>query len=419
MITAMSLTNGTLILVMDNGAEILTARNDHPKWTEIIEAFKVEDESKLRALIPLKSVVESYTVGLLSVNASGVTYQGNPIHTVDAERVMAFLRDGLPYQPIANYIARKMKNPSERAIQEMYGFLEHKGMPLTPHGTFIAYKGVQHDLYSIQGNKDTKVIQGKVNEQGQIFNEVGATIEVERASVDDNHLMACSTGLHAGSLSYAKGWGRRVILVEIDPADVVSVPSDCECQKLRCCKYKVIGEYTGPMPDTYTDEFTPNANEDDIVCDGCEERSNDCTCDDECDGCGEHPDNCTCNDDPTDPVPCKKCHGYDCACDPDEPQSQPETPISKDESAGREQVMAAWIRSYTKTETPTANYIESRIQETRWNIPSYRRGHSDGAKDRMDCILANYLVNDQDGADSKDHHDYIEGYLKGYQSGHI
>ena len=28
--------------------------------------------------------------------------------------------------------------------------------------------------------------------------------------------------------------------VEIDPADVVSVPKDCDCQKLRTSKYKVV-----------------------------------------------------------------------------------------------------------------------------------------------------------------------------------
>ena len=30
------------------------------------------------------------------------------------------------------------------------------------------------------------------------------------------------------------------MIVKIDPADVVSVPNDCECQKLRTCKYVVV-----------------------------------------------------------------------------------------------------------------------------------------------------------------------------------
>ena len=39
MITALTLTNGTITVILDNGAQILTARNDHPKWNEILEAY--------------------------------------------------------------------------------------------------------------------------------------------------------------------------------------------------------------------------------------------------------------------------------------------------------------------------------------------------------------------------------------------
>jgi len=261
-ITAMSLTNGTLTVIVDNGAKILTARNDHPNWTEIQEAYRQQDSTRLLTLLSLQAVVEEYSVGQLSINGTGITYAGRPMHTVDSQRVLAFLREGLPFKPIANYMERKMKNPSSRAITELYSFLEHKNMPITPEGNIIAYKGVQFDFYSITGNKDTIVLQGKVNEDGKILNEIGAVIEVERSSVDDNFLRGCSHGLHAGSLSYAIGFGQRLILVSIDPADVVSVPSDSECQKLRCCKYTVIGEYTGPMPHTYTSEFSNNGNKD-------------------------------------------------------------------------------------------------------------------------------------------------------------
>ena len=30
------------------------------------------------------------------------------------------------------------------------------------------------------------------------------------------------------------------MIVKIDPSDVVSVPHDCDCQKLRTCKYEVV-----------------------------------------------------------------------------------------------------------------------------------------------------------------------------------
>ena len=255
-ITASSLTNGTLTVIVDDGANIITARKDHPKWNELQEAYKSENHNQLLTLLSLQAVVESYSFGDISVNSAGVTYKGSPLHTVDVNRLMAFMRDGFPYKPIANYISRKMKNPSSRAITEMYNFLEHMNMPITPEGFIIAYKAVETDFYSVTGNINTKVIQGKVDESGRIYNGIGETIEIERSSCDDDFRQACSHGLHAGSLAYAKGYGPRLLLVLIDPADVVSIPLDHNCEKLRCCKYKVLGEYTGPMPDAYTEEFS-------------------------------------------------------------------------------------------------------------------------------------------------------------------
>lgn len=310
MIKTISRTNDTILVVDDNGVK--TARADHPKWTEICALFNqisyvpdilggggafVGPTTELLDTMDLKTAIETYTVGLLSVTALGVTYAGRPIHTIDADRVMSFMREKLSYKPIANYIARKMKNPSARAIKEMYNFLENMGMPLTLRGTFIAYKGVATDFWSIRGNKDTVVLQGEVNSEGKILNTIGATIEVERSSVDDDFRNGCGAGLHAGSLSYAKGWGKRVVLVEIDPADVVSVPEDCSCQKLRCCKYTVVGEYSGPMPNTLTTEFDSDDDGENDICHGCGNILEDCSCDDEdndaernaeCDGnCGD------------------------------------------------------------------------------------------------------------------------------------
>jgi len=281
MITAATLTNGSFTLILDNGAQILTATDSHPKWEDIIEAYKAEDESRLRILLSMKKVFEEYSEGGLVIDGTGITYHGRPMHGIDVDRALAFLKQGLPYKPYANYLRRKMKNSSARSIEEMYKFLEHKHMPLTPSGKFIAYKGVAENYYSIMGNTSTVVLQGVTDPTGHILNVVGTTIEVERSSVDDNFNNGCSFGLHAGSLVYAHGWGKRVVLVEIDPADVVSVPDCSQHQKLRCCKYTVIGDFVGRIPDTYTSEFSSNSD-DDLSDDSSEDNdSNDCS------DCGE------------------------------------------------------------------------------------------------------------------------------------
>ena len=134
-----------------------------------------------------------------------------------------------------------MANPSRRAINELYSFLSHKNLPITDAGTFLAYKSVRSDYTD--------------HHTGEFNNSIGNTLEMTRNSVCDDHNQGCSVGFHAGSLEYASsfgGSGSVLLIVEIDPADVVSVPSDCNCQKLRTCKYKVVAEYSGPLPEHYT-----------------------------------------------------------------------------------------------------------------------------------------------------------------------
>ena len=397
MITASSLTNGTLTVIVNNGEKILTARNDHPRWTDIQEAYKTQNSDLLLSLISLQAVVENYSVGTLSVNATGVIYNGHSLHTVDSVRVMSFLREGLPFKPIANYIARKMKNPSARAITEMYTFLEHKNMPLTPDGFIVAYKGVNEDFYSVMANTETIVLQGKVNSKGQIWNVIGATIEVERRCVDDDFRKGCSHGLHAGSVDYARGWGKRIVLVSIDPADVVSVPEDCECQKLRCCKYKVIGEYTGPMPETYTSEFSESSDSDTTVSeddedDSYEEYELEHTCSD----CGSNECSCTCKPD--------ECENEDEILShiipSDEPQSL--TMVTKD--------LTKEVKDFLDNEEK----IQKVSGTPRELNEQYLAGASHGRSDHTNRYNPNYIEGDQNGADSEEHRSYIAGYVYGY-----
>ena len=149
--------------------------------------------------------------------------------------------------PLVNFITRLQSNPSANSVNELYSFLSYKSLPTTPEGKVLGYKGVKDDFYSSTGNADTIVVQGEVNDSHQILNEVGATIEVARRCVDDNKDNHCSYGLHVGSYDYANSWAGedgRLLVVEFDPEDAVSVPTDCDFQKLRVSKYKVVGDIT-------------------------------------------------------------------------------------------------------------------------------------------------------------------------------
>ena len=103
-----------------------------------------------------------------------------------------------------------------------------------------------------------------------------------RSEVDENPDNHCSSGFHVGAWEYASSFGERVVLVEVDPADVVSVPNDYNAQKCRVTKYKVLSDLTAPINGPLKDVNPPaetvdeddeddedNDDEDDTVCPEC------------------------------------------------------------------------------------------------------------------------------------------------------
>jgi len=227
------LTDDSLTIVLDGKA--LTMRNDHANWQATLEALSNEDWDALPNLFDESKAVEDYfdaNAGI-AVKDGAVFYtahgQDEALHGVVVDKILHFMRNSLPYKPLVRFVGKLADNPSRRAIDELYTFLEHKSMPITPDGNFIAYKGVKQDFTD--------------HYSGKFDNSVGQTLSMRRNQVCDDADQGCSSGFHAGSYEYAKGYthgGGNLMRVEIDPSDVVSVPKDCDCQKLRTSKYIVV-----------------------------------------------------------------------------------------------------------------------------------------------------------------------------------
>lgn len=165
-----------------------------------------------------------------------VIYNGTPLHNVITRRILELHADGWPWEPVANFLDNVQQNPSYRAIQELYTFLEHRALPLTENGCFLGYKAVRPDW--------------KDKHSGTFDNSVGKIVSVPRNTVDDDFRLDCSHGLHVGSIEYVQGFKTdrdHVIIVRVNPKDVVSVPKEDHCTKLRTCEYEVVGEYTGDL----------------------------------------------------------------------------------------------------------------------------------------------------------------------------
>ena len=249
-----------------------TLRKDHPNFNVARKAILDGETDRLADLIDVERAVEDFVQGDIEVKDEVVYYKGHRLHGVVVDKLLEMLRAGLKDSaPITNFITRLQANPSANSVAELYTFLGYKNLPTTAEGKVLGYKGVQSDYWSTTGNADTIVVQGKTNERHQILNEVGATIEVARRCVDDNKDNHCSFGLHIGSYDYANEWAGedgRLLVVEFDPADAVSVPTDCNFQKLRVSKYNVVSDITDTRKELNKPVYEANkpiyGNDDDI-----------------------------------------------------------------------------------------------------------------------------------------------------------
>lgn len=252
--------------------ESLTLREseDPNAFAKALSALQKEDwEGLYRAMRPVKTFAAQ--IDNITVDKSGVYFEGRPLHNAVATRIQEFANLNLDYKPLCHFLNKLMQNPSRRAVEELYNFLEHKNLPITDNGNFLAYKGLQADYYSIHAGTQ-KLIKGKTNSMGQIYNGVGEEIIMERRDVCDDKEIACGTGVHAGSVSYATSFARGAcVIVEINPKDVVSIPSDCNCQKLRTCAYKVVDNYHQPLSQPlYESRWVEYDDDCDGMCFDCE-----------------------------------------------------------------------------------------------------------------------------------------------------
>ena len=237
------ITNNSITVVFDGISH--TLNDGHLNYAAIRKAIIDRQFDKIPALVDIPKAINRYSYGNIKIENGAIKYAGQTVHNYICDKIFSFMKEGLPFEPLVAFLDKLMKNPSKRAVNELYSFLEHKAMPITPNGNFLAYKSVDSNW--------------RDHHTGTFDNSIGNTLEMNRNAVCDDADVGCSFGFHAGSLEYARSFGGgaiRLLIVEIDPSDVVSIPKDSNCQKLRTCKYKVTAEYAQKLPDHYTEEYS-------------------------------------------------------------------------------------------------------------------------------------------------------------------
>jgi hypothetical protein len=194
-----------------------------------MDALRAREYDKIPSLVSKAKQIEVSSGGRFLVIDGNITVDGVTAPAALGKKILQFSDEGLPYEPLVAFARNLQANPSFRSVNQLFSFLEKNDHPITDTGCFIAYKKVRADF------KDCHT--------GTFDNSPGQTVTMPRNQVNEDPDQTCSSGLHVANFSYAKDFygGGLMLEIEVNPADVVAVPTDYNEAKMRVCKYKVLG----------------------------------------------------------------------------------------------------------------------------------------------------------------------------------
>ena len=238
--------------------EAFTALKTHPNYDRITKGIvKGIKPKKLKKLFNITEAIDKYTGKDIIIEGGVLKYKGQQINNFLTRKILRMMEEGFPIDPMINFFINLRQNPSKAAQDELMLFMEANEMPVTPDGYFISYKSVRDDY--------------KDYHSGTFDNSVGSICEMERLDVDDNRQNTCSHGLHIGAKDYAGGFGGsgHLMIVKVNPRDVVSIPHDYNNMKGRVCRYEVIDEV--PKQTSGADKYnqTSVVNYEEAICPYC------------------------------------------------------------------------------------------------------------------------------------------------------
>lgn len=234
-----TITNETVTVILDGRTH--TVRKSDPKFQDIVDAIMSQAWDDLLSMFVKGVSIEKWLGGDFQYNfdTHSLQYQGEQIPDGLNRRMLAVADEGHSPEPLMRFWEKLQQNPSYRSVNQLWGFMDQQGIPITEDGDILAYKAVRRDY--------TDCYSGKFS------NKPGTENKMPRNKISDDPKVACHEGFHVGALSYAKSFGpdnRRIVICKVNPADVVCVPYDSSQQKMRVCRYVVIGNHGDQMPDT-------------------------------------------------------------------------------------------------------------------------------------------------------------------------
>lgn len=204
-------------------------------------------EAKVR-----QSIEDSYYLSnSLSLVGGKILFGDEVLEETLAEHMLSLLnednapKDEKMWRSYVKFLDNLFQNASEDVRKQLFRWMNYENQAghafgITDDGCLVGYKGCEGTILEPMSRFTGHAIVDGVDFNGHIPNKVGSVVQMPRSQVTADPEIGCSYGLHVGTRDYATSWAPILILVKVNPRDIVSVPYECDSQKMRVCEYTVI-----------------------------------------------------------------------------------------------------------------------------------------------------------------------------------
>lgn len=266
-------TSIALFLPTDSGMKRLVVPNDHPNFRTIREKLTsgVFTAQELEQLADVRTSVRNWfsVNGRFTLKNDLLALDGVTFSEAVTDKVLRMMDAGNSPTALMNFLIKTRQNPSATAQKELLLFCVANGFMIHDDGDLIAYKAVDMNYLDLHSRTVTYKPVDKMTDEDKAKFTLGVDklgreenvsvsihrgqtlVSMPRNAVDDNRDRTCSYGLHFAAFEYAQSFGgnaSRMVVLKVNPADVVSIPSDYNDQKGRASAFFVVSEIDNAFP---------------------------------------------------------------------------------------------------------------------------------------------------------------------------
>lgn len=247
------------IVVNFDGKTKNISKDNADLYDKVLRAIKEKREDEIPSLLDIIGTISIKSNKSIEIRDGYVYIDGDVVENSIASRILQYNSSQIPFDGLVEFWRNLKQNPSYRARQRLFLFLDNAGHPFTDDGHFIAYKAITKEF------KDIRT---------QTFdNSIGKLVQMDRALISDDPDQTCDPGLHVASFKYLtdSGYYTRTndngyiyICVKVNPKNVVCIPTDYKNMKMRVCEYEVLSLSEAPLTEVHysTPENSSESEED-------------------------------------------------------------------------------------------------------------------------------------------------------------